>query len=344
MSSPGLACAVALAAAIAPAAAAASGEVAPPVDLAGVVAAAGDDAPIFFGGSGQIYQLAGQETWRRGALGGVATRVAGIVKARSGALFAVGDSTPLYRRVGGVWYTHELANRGASSIALGGGVAALGVGPHVYLLDGDEWKRRGRAPDEIAAIWASDPHRIYLATRAGELHRGDGRNFRPIAHGLDDDDRITGLVGQTGQELYAIAASGAVLQVGGQRAREASVPAELGDRRIDAAGYLPDGTPAIAVAIPPAGESGEDGDAMEHRAALVALRGGALTVEAWLPPLASGDRIAAIGSRDGASVIATQHGTVAIRDGDTWRAGRVSTDFPPPARRAGDGSRPARSP
>jgi hypothetical protein len=322
-------------------------ETLPEVDVAGVVSGTGSDEGLWlFGRSGQVY-VPGDEDgqWRRRELGGVATEVGAILRAGSGVLFAAGDSAPLFRRERGVWYAHPLPNRGRASVSQGG-AAALGIGRHVYVLEADGWKRQGQAPDDIAALWARDSNHFVVATRTGGLYRSDGRRFEAIEQPLDDGDHITGLYGRSGGELYAIAASGAVLQVGAQRAREARFPAALEGARIDAAGYMPDGSPAIAMAVAaPAAEAGEGrvSAASAERTALVVLRGGALTLVDWLPPLAAGDRIAAIGAHAGAAIVASRRGVVAIRSGDGWRDGHVSAALPadsPPRRGAG----PARSP
>ena len=338
--------AAALAFALAPAAAFAEDDARAPVEIAGVVSQDGA-APAFFGPSGEIYEaIDGEDTWRRRALGGVAARVRGVVRADSKRYFAAGSRTPLYRRERGIWYAHPLPNRGRAVLSTGGHAVALGVGRHIYVFEDGEWDRRGRAPDDIAAIWAGDGERIYIATASGKLFRRDGENTSEIPHGLDDDVRVVSLIGRPGHELYAVSTQHDVLQVGPRRARKARIPSALRGARIDAAGYLPDGTPAVAAAIPAAiDEDDESEDSREEapsRVALATLRAGEMVALGWLPDLEPGDRVVAISSRGGAPALATARGRVVIRDGDGWRKGRVSAEPPERIGRA-RGSGPARS-
>ncbi len=319
------------------------------------------DAPLLFGSSGQLYELGeesatpGEElSFRRLGLGGVATRVGGVVRAAPDVYFAIGEQTPLYRREDGVWHAHELPHRGPTTLAVGGEAPALGIGRHIYLLEDGEWSRAGRAPGQIEALWVGADERLYLVTDENELHRGRDDEFTRIGHALagdltgddDDDDPVIGLVGRAGQELFAILRSGEILSVGGGRARSITMPEGFEDARIDALGYLADGRAAIVAVASAEDGSPESPDTPDagDQPALIALAGESAQIEAVLPEVSAGDRAVAIASAKDATFIATRGGALALRGADDWRGGSVESWDPGQDDSPRKGAAPARSP
>lgn len=306
--------------------------------------AAGGARAGFFGASGELYDAEGLRPPRyvRRAAGGVAARVRGAVSAEGDLVFAVGDRTPLFRREGGVWYTHELPDHGRAALATGGSTTALAVGEVLYALRGGDWRRIGRGPGAARALWVGDDDRYYVATRDGDLYQGREGSFREIDHPLDEDDPISALLGVPGEALFAVAESGAVLRVGPRRAREITVPPGVAVEDAEATGYLADGTPAlVAPADATASEraavddgAGGDGGADSGERArgagtprvIVALRGDRGRVAAELPALAEGDRWVAFAAARGATAIASRGGRVAADPEGAWIVGEVDPE------------------
>lgn len=313
-------------------------------EVAAAVATEEKGEPLFVGRSGQIYEPAGGENPRgseggprfsRRAPGGVAAEVQGAAKT-SGGLFAVGARTPLYRREDGVWYTHELPDRGRAALSRGGREIALGVGALIYEVSGDEWERAARAPGEIEAVWAGRGDRYYAATEGGELHVGSGRSFREIESPLDEDDAIRALLGRPGETLYAFSEGGELLRVGSRSASEIAGPSDADLEAAEAFGYLADGTPALVA------RGADDGGHAPRL--LLALRGDAAGVEAELPAIDADDRAVAIAEYRGETAVATREGALFIRGEGGWRKGEIRSEIeegPKPPQRA---PAPARAP
>lgn len=290
-------------------------------------------ATRLIGSSGQIYEPTDGTIWRRKVAGGVAADVTGAVADGPGILYAVADEAPIFRFARGSWHAHPLPNRGSTVLSPYGGIPTLGISRHVYTLRGARWVRWLAAPGRIAALWGSSTHRVYVADRDGKLYVGDGRKWRAVPHGLARDDRIVAMTGIPGKELYAIAASGAILEVGSTNAPAVSVGPELQGFRPALA--CPDLRPGMSgvllLGTKPAPEPGPDaGPAAAPSTVLARAAGGKLTQLEVLSGPAPGDRFTAIyAGRDGELLLASLRGEVRLRATDgSWREGRVSGEVP----------------
>jgi hypothetical protein len=132
------------------------------------------NAAILVGPSGEVYEPAAPGTWSRRSGGGIAADVLSAAAA-GGELFAIGRTTPLYRRRAGVWQAVRLGQRGA--VIWGSGpTPALAVGRHVFLLSRTGWTRVGQAPPAVTAVWATGERDVLVAA-SGALWRLRGSGF-----------------------------------------------------------------------------------------------------------------------------------------------------------------------
>ncbi len=292
------------------------------------------------GSSGQIYEPTDGATWRRKVAGGVAGDVTGAVADSRGILYAVADEAPIFRFERGTWNAHPLPNRGSTVLASHGGIPALAIGRHVYTLRGTRWVRWMAAPGRIVALWGSSTHRVYVADADGKLAVGDGRKWHTVSHALARDDRIVAMAGVPGKELYAIAASGAILSVGSTQAPPVTAGPNLQGFRPALA--CPDLRPGMSGVL----LLGEiPGPEAAPKTVLVRAAGGSLTQLEVLPGPAPGDRFAAIyAGPDGELLLVSRRGELRLRAADgTWREGRVSGEVPESATRRFSEAVPAHS-
>jgi len=146
------------------------------------------------------------------------------------------------------------------------------------------------------------------------------------------------MAGVPGKELYAIAASGAILSVGSTQAPAVSAGPNLQGFRPAVA--CPDLRPQMSGvlllgAIP--------GPEATPKTVLVRAAGGSLTQLEVLPGLTPGDRFAAIyAGPDGELLLVSRRGELRLRAADgTWREGRVSGELPANATRSFSAAAPA---
>jgi hypothetical protein len=283
------------------------------------------------GASAQLYRPAGKQRWQRDAAGGVAVDVRRAFASPGGTLFAVGSASPLFAREGGTWASFPLPNHGPCA-ANPGPIPAIAVGRHVYLLEGESWRRQASARSTITALWATSPTRMYAATHSGALAVLSGRAWTNLRSPLPPGDTIRHIIGVAGQHPIAISDSGAVLELGNIAARALPREVALEGMEIQALGTHK-GTVFLA------------GTTAEHpeRAVLVRIHKGKLVLDATLWPLAPGDRVALVaGGTD--LLVATARGQVRSRRADgTWVDGVISPDLPAPPPEADGRAAPARS-
>jgi hypothetical protein len=310
-----------------------------PINLVGVLG--GDDdvtRAILVGGSGELYHPTGSGEgagWQRQIAGGVSIDVTGAVRGPGDEVFVVGRRAPLFRfdPARGAWYAHPLPNRGPSEAGGPGGAACVSLGRQVYVPGGARWDRLGAAGDTITALWASTASRVYVATRDGGLARLTGGSRADLSHPLADGDVIVGFAGSPGRDLYAVAASGTLLEVRGTTARAITVPDDLADLEVHTlAPRAGGGVWIVGVAGPP--------EARETL--LLSTDGTALVREGALPAL-TGDRAAALRvDTAGAMLLVSRGGRAWLRTaGGSWTAARVLGTLPEAAYRPSEAGAPA---
>jgi hypothetical protein len=307
---------------LAPAALIAATSTADARPIAAAVLASPDDvrAAVLVGPAGEVYEPDAPGTWKRRVGGGVAGDVTGAA-AGGGDLFAIGASTPLYRRRAGSWQAMRLGQRGA--VVLGTGpVPAVAIGRHVFLQSRAGWTRVGQAPLPVTALWAGGDRDVVLAA-GGVLWRLRGASWMRLPR----PQAPIGVAGAT--------ASGAGIAGSGPWALTARVAVDLARGRavtaqspgsIIAATTSPQGI-WLLIASPTA----------------LAIERHALPPAAPLtlaPPVAGDATIAAfLADRAGRLLIATRGGDVHVWADGAWTAGAVSDELPAPRK----GAAPARS-
>lgn len=190
---------------------------APSLGRPAIAAAAGGEhdvaRSVLVGPGGQVYEPAAPGTWQRRFGGGIAPVVLGATMAGQ-ALFAHGETAPLFRLDGTAWQAHPLPNRGPCLLGRGA-VAAAAVGRHVYTWRDSGWTRLGSVQGVVTALWAESATRAHAATAQGGLWRvttqGTGATAVPTPQRADDP--IVLLTGHTRAQLYGVTRSGAVLSI-----------------------------------------------------------------------------------------------------------------------------------
>jgi hypothetical protein len=321
-----------------------------PISLVGVLG--GDDdvtRAILVGRSGELYHpvtaepdasgAAAGPRWQRQIAGGVSIDVAGAVHGPGGDTFVVGRRAPLFRfdPARGAWSAHPLPNRGPSEVCGPGGATCISLGRHVYLPAGARWDRLGSAADTINALWASTGSRVYVATRDGGLARLDGGRRTALTHPLAEGDLIVAFAGTPGRDLYALAASGTLLEVRGSSARAVTVPddqaAVLGALEVHTlAPRAAGGVWVVAVAGPP-----------EQRETMLLHAEGASLVRDQPAPDLAGDRAVALRIDQGGSMLlVSRRGRAWLRPaGGTFTAAEVLGTLPESAYRPSAAGAPA---
>ncbi len=277
------------------------GSVAPAAaeDVLAAIAASADDVKqtILVGPSGQVFEPDGAGTWTRRTEGGVAADVRGAVVAGTG-LVVAGKSAPLYRRDGDRWTAMRLGERGRTAIGTGPR-AALAIGKLVFVWSGSTWKRVGRAPGTVTALWAASETKVFAATDGGLLRLAGGA-FSPLGAGTP------AVVGFGGVTAWAVTADGAAFEVATRRIHRPTV-----------------GGQAIVVGLVTATtDSAWALGTTDAGPALARFHKGAWT-EAVAPPIASGDApISITADRSGALLVVTRAGGVHVAGPDgRWDAG-----------------------
>ncbi|MCG8424946.1 MAG: hypothetical protein MJE77_44245 [Proteobacteria bacterium] len=285
--------------------------------------------------------------WQRQIPGGVAAEVIGAVRTPEGTIFVAGRRTPLFRLDSGVWHANPLPNRGRTIFSAPGGAPVLAVGRHIYVWQSAMWRRLASTRTRVTAVWAEidrSGYRVVAATEAGKLMRIRGGSRQTIRHPLPVGDQVVALVGRAGKKTYAVARSGAVLELTSAAARLLALPSPAGFR-VHAATVDSDGGLWLTgqpLADPSRLETAGSASAAE----LVLVYGNhkVLTPMARLTDIDSQDRITVIHvMADGVLVLATKNGEVRLRSRDgTWQNGKVSSWLPRPAP-SGDMVGPART-
>lgn len=332
-----------------------------PVSLVGVIGGHDDfTRAILVGSSGELYHPvaaaepdasgtaaepdasapAAAPQWQRRIAGGVSIDVAGAVRGPGGDIFVVGRRAPLFRfdPARGAWYAHPLPNRGPSEACGPGGPTCISLGRHVYVPAGARWDRLGSAGDTINAVWASTGSRVYVATRDGGLARLDAGRRTDLTHPLAEGDVIIAFAGTPGRDLYALAASGTLLEVRGSSAQAITVPedqvTELGVLEIHTlAPRAAGGVWLIAIAGPPE----------NRQATLLHAEGTGLVRDQSLPDDLAGDRAVALRvDRAGAMLLVSRRGRAWVRPaGGTWTTAQVLGTLPEGAYRPSEAGAPA---
>lgn len=332
----------------------ASAQPGPAGEAPGVVAAIPGSAParaVLVGPSGELYLPSDAPdtpedtgvTWRRHAAGGVAVDVQAAMSPKPGEYIVAGAHTPLYRSIDDIWRVLPLSQRGPVLLSATGGAIALAVGPHLHVFKAGTFQRVARARARPVALWASSSDRLYVARQGGGLDKWHNRRWSAIRLPLAEGDEILALAGHPGRALYALAQSGAVLDVGASKADELRRPPELEALTAHAMTVAADGTLWLAGMAAPADPAAPTGTlVLASRAAKAESI--ALVSSSAPPELAAGDRVTVlIAGTDGALLVATRAGRVLLRDpSGRWRKGRIET-APPPAKSTPATAAPART-
>ncbi len=298
-----------------------------PVTIVAVIAgksAAIEDSTLV-GTAGQLYRRSADGSWRRGSGGGLSADVRAAIGAGDN-LIAIGAHTPVFRWQEEAWHARPLPDRGPAAVSGPGSSAAIAIGRHVYVLQGDRWRRVATATGEIATLWAAGPAKIWAADRSGGLVRLAGARFAPLRTGRPAGERIILLGGPSATELYALTSAGHLLWMRPAGATPVAPPAGAAGLRIDAIGPAPGGL-LVAAVLPATGSIGE-------RTVLLRAARGRMQLDSDLPALRPGDRAVALrGDADGGLLVATRSGRVILRRGaEPWTERAVSGALPATAR------------
>jgi hypothetical protein len=275
---------------------------------------------ILVGPSGEVYEPAGPATWTRRSGGGIAADVIAAATA-NGELFAIGRSTPLYRRRAGVWQAVRLGQRGG--IVWGTGpLPALAVGRHVFVLSRTGWTRAGQAPPAVTAVWATAERDIVVAA-GGALWRLRGGGFARVP-------KPAAATGVFGDAPWALT-DGAAIDLTRPRA-----VAPLSTGPIAAAAAAGDAV-WFLIALP-------DGSFVleRHPAPPVLARRPTVRpaprppIQLTAVPVPAGALITGlVVDRLGRALILTRDGAVQVWADGAWTAGTVGDALPPPRTGAG---------
>ncbi len=272
---------------------------------------------VVVGPSCQVWEPDGAGTWTRRAAGGCAADVHGAVLA-GGSLVVVGRSVPLFRRDGGLWHALRLGERGRT--VLGAGPRpSLAIGRLVFVWAGGTWKRVGRAPANVTALWAASDSQV-LAVADGLLLHLAGGALTPVPGAPPPP-----VVRFGGDRPWAITADGGAYDVTARRVHRPT----RGGEALTISAIASTADTAWALGTTAAGW------------ALARFHKGTWSEEA-APPLAAGDAVVAIVvDRRGALLVATARGDLHLREpGQAWTAGTRALALPTGA----TGPGPARAP
>lgn len=291
---------------------------------------------VLVGSSGQLYRRADDGAWRRAGPGGLATSVQTVIAGPGATLHAAGRQTPLFRWDGRVWNARPMPTHGELGLPGPGSSAVVAIGPQVYALEGTRWVRVGALPRPAVAVWAAGRSKVWAADAAGGLYGSTGSGFQGIRHPLAAGDAVIGIAGGGVTEVYALAASGAVLAIHGATAAPVGLPAGATAVRVDAIG--PAGTGVVMAGALGAADGSQ-------RPALLRAAKGMVVIDGDLPALAAGDRIAAVrGDDQGGTLLVSARGRVWLRrTGAAWTESPVVGDLPAGAARSFPGAGPAHS-
>lgn len=283
---------------------------------------------MLVGEAGEIYTPA-PGGWARDAPGSIAEDVAGAVRAGDGTIVLIAGRAPLYVRDGRAWRAVALEARGVARASTDTGLPIVAIGRTLYAFDGGAFRRIGRAPAGVAALWAGSSAAVWLVDDAGAIERGDGRRWTPVPGGFTPPETVARLVGWPGKPPYAIGDAGTILALHADGARPIARPDALAQFEADAADATPRGTIVVAGRLPGGG-------------ALAVVEAGSLRRVADLPPLVDGDRWSVVrASPDGGVLAVSYRGVVRLRGaGGAWQPRQIRTAAAEPVR-AGPG--PART-
>lgn len=194
------------------------------------------------GASGQLYAPIAPGHWQRTIAGGVAAHITSAVRLRPDRVMIAGARSPLYRMVNGVWHGVRLPRRGQLLLATHGGIPILAIGRQLYRWNSDAWTKVAWTRGTPSAIWASSTERIYVALGKGAIDKWHKGRWSRIGNSLAADDTVVHFEGVPGKALYALANTGAILDVGARRASLVTRAADLNDTVPHAVDVMSDGT------------------------------------------------------------------------------------------------------
>jgi hypothetical protein len=288
--------------------------------LAAAVLPAADDvrSALLIGPSGEVYEPAAAATWNRRSGGGIASDVAGAALG-AGDLYAVGRSTPLYRRRAGVWQALRLGQRGPVLWGTGP-TPSLAVGRHVFILGRGGWTRVGQAAMAVTSLWATADRDVVLIA-GGAPWRLRGSSFVRVPRPAI----ASAVFGTIGPWLLS---AGTAIGLGRPRA---VVPLSAGAVRT----AMIAGDAVWFVIAPPTGPL-----VLERHVQPATATARRPPIQIIATPVAIDAAIAAVlVDRIGRALIVTRDGGVQVWADGAWTAGAVSDALPPS--RAGAG--PART-
>jgi hypothetical protein len=255
------------------------------------------------GPSAELYRAAGENRWVRRSAGGVAVDVLAAFPAPGGRVFAIGNRSPIFERIDGVWYARPLPNHGRTTAARGG-VPMVAVSRYIYMLQGSSWRRAATASGRVSAIFCADRRHYWAATENGQILRGAGRGLVAVRSPLAGGDFLQDIFGAA-QEVLAVSAKGAMVTLRHSGATLQSLPSDLSD-------FVPQaGAPGPASSLLLAGTTASGEGVLVKISRGVATRVDSL----WSP--APGDRFSVLfRAADNSLLVGTRAGDVRVRKSD----------------------------